>query len=267
MVVASIVQAGAYSGSRRRTRCLAALALVLWVSLIVAPSAAFADLQGAVGGYAFGEQTDVLEGRTTSGPLPSVRLPASGGEPITRSAASVCVPAVLCTVLRADALEAASEGWLSGSGNVRGSARVASANVGSGIVTGDVVRSQCSGSASGISGSTTLTNVRVGGLSVAAKPPRNLVSYVGGIARVTVNEQIASPNSITVNAIHVQWLSENAGDVILSQAHCDVTLSSPPAVSEPPLAGLLRLLTMAVLMGAVVVAWGRDPSLLSRSAR
>jgi hypothetical protein len=142
---------------------------------------------------------------------------------------------------------------------------VAGADV-AGVVTGDVVQSRCTAGVSGLAGASTLTNVKVGGRPFAANQARNTVIEVRGVARVILNEQIRSANSITVNAIHVQLLSGAVGDVILPQAHCAVTASQTPAVPESPLALLLPLLTMVALTGAVVVAWRLDTVVVGRSA-
>ena len=168
-------------------------------------------------------------------------------------------------MLRTGALSVSTQGSAGGSDGVRGYAQVANVDVAAGVVTGDLVRSRCTGSAGGLSGAATLTNVRVGGQPVAANPARNTVVRVGDAARVTLNEQIASAGSITVNAVHVQLLRGNAGDVVLPQAHCDVT--APPVVpDQTPLALLLPLTTMAVLMGLVIVVWRADPGLFRDGA-
>ena len=234
-------------GSRWPLR-LALLGLLLWGSLTAASTAGFAVVQSA-SGSAFGEQVDALDGAIISGPLPSVTGPAGGGAPVTSSAASACVPAALCRVLRAGALRATTLVPLGGDASIQGRATAAEVNVGDGIVTADAVRSQCTGSAGGLIGGATLTNLRV-----------------GGMARVTLNEQIVSSNSVTVNAIHVQLLSGSIGNVILLQTHCDVTESAEPVAPDSPLNFFLPLLVMATLMGAVVVAWRRDP-LFRRSTR
>jgi len=251
-------------GSRWPLR-LALLGLLLWGSLTAASTAGFAVVQSA-SGSAFGEQVDALDGAIISGPLPSVTGPAGGGAPVTSSVASACVPAALCRVLRAGALRATTLVPLGGDAGIQGRATAAEVNVGDGIVTADAVRSQCTGSAGGLIGGATLTNVRVGGMLVGSRPARNTIIYVGGMARVTLNEQIVSSNSVTVNAIHVQLLSGSVGNVILLQTHCDVTESAEPVAPDSPLNFFLPLLVMATLMGAVVVAWRRDP-LFRRSTR
>src|SRR5207237_6843277 len=137
------VRGGACSRSRWAPR-LAAIALVVLGSMVLAPVAAFAEVQ-AVGGSAFGEQTDVLAGAVTSGPLPSATLPDGGGGPVTASASSSCVPAGLCGVLRTGALSVSTQGSAGGSDGVRGYAQVANVDVAAGVVTGELVRSRCPG--------------------------------------------------------------------------------------------------------------------------
>jgi hypothetical protein len=231
------------------------LALALWSSPILAPAAAFAELQ-AVSSSAFGEQVDVLDGAITSGPLPNVALGDHGAGPVADTVAGACVPSIRCGVLRAGVLHVSTEG--SPSGNLQGSASVANPEVAGGSLTADLVQSRCSGGDTGLGGAAALTGVRVGRELVAASPAPNTVVRVPGVATVTLNEQIRSANSITVNAVHARLLGRNAGDVVLSQAHCDLTVSAPPASPESPLGVLLPLSTMAVLMGAVVWAWRRD---------
>jgi hypothetical protein len=262
MVVAWLsVRAAVCSWVRRSV----ALALVLIGSLVLSPSAVHADLQ-AVYGSAFGEQTDVLDGAITSGPLPSATVPDRGGGPVTDSATSVCVPVGTCRILRAGALRASTRGSLEGAGSVAGSAAITNVDVARGVVTGDAMRSQCGGDAGGLRGAAQLTNVKVGGLPVMANPAPNTVVTVTGIARVTLNEQIVAADSVTVNAVHVELLSGDFGDVVLPQAHCDVT-AAVPASAGTALPAQLALLTMAVLMGAAVVAWRRDPFMFRRSGK
>ncbi len=72
--------------------------VVLATMLTTGPAAA--DVT-AVGGDAYGESvaTKLLAGNVpvTSGPLPQVSLPAAGGGPFTKSAASAAVPMLLST--------------------------------------------------------------------------------------------------------------------------------------------------------------------------
>ena len=252
-------------GAGRPAALLLVVSSVLAWTLALAPPASAADLQ-VVSGSAFGEQVDALDGLITSGPVPSVTLPNSGGGRLTDSAGSVCVPAAVCGILRARDLRAAARGSLSGDGGVRGSASAANVNV-AGVVTAELVQSSCAGAARGLSGVSVLANVSVGGQLLGSDPKPNTVIAVGSIARVTLNEQVRATHSITVNAIHVQLLSGNVGDVILPQAHCAVTPSLAPTIPESPLVVLLPALTIAASMGLIVIAWSRDPVVIGRSLR
>jgi hypothetical protein len=150
---------------------------------------------------------------------------------------------------------------------VEGRASVSNIDVGGGVVVAQAMESRCAGGAGRLSGTATLTDVRVAGMPVRGNPAPNTVVSVEGVATVTLDEQIVAADSITVNAVHVQLLTGEVGDVILPQAHCAVSASPLTVAAETPLPVQLALLTMAVLMGAVVVAWRRDPFLLGRSAR
>jgi hypothetical protein len=216
--------------------------VVLATLLTTGPAAA--DVT-SVGGGAYGESvaTKLLAGNVpvNSGPLPQVSLPAAGGGPFTKSAASATVP----MLLSAGVLTVSTSGRNLGShrGTATSSASVANVKLGAGQLTATVVKSSCTASGPGSTGSTTVLGTNLPGLS--ANPAPNTVIAVPGLGSVTFNEQIRSNTpgvrtSITVNAIHVRLTNAlAAGDIIISHSRCvatgpDVLVTATTPPTSPP---------------------------------
>lgn len=180
----------------------------------------------SVSGSAFGAQVQVtLLGLPVNvGPLPSVTLPPNGGGPFTGNVINLGVP----SVLSASVLDASTQGSLGVNGSSASSARVAGVAV-TDVLTADVLASECQADASGVSGSSTITNGLVAGIPVAVNPAPNTTIDLG-LVTVILNEQIVSStpgsNDITVNAVHVIFNTGLLnGDVIIAQSHCDTTFA------------------------------------------
>jgi len=206
---------------------------------LLATGPANADVT-SVGGGAFGESVaaKLLAGNVpvSSGPMPQVFLPASGGGPFTKSAASAKVPMLLSAGVLTVSTSSSRLG--SHTSTAKSSAETANVKLGTGQLTASVVKSSCTASGLGSTGSTTILGTNLPGLS--ANPAPNTTIAVPGLGSVTFNEQIRSNSpgrstSITVNAIHVRLTSPlAAGDIIISQSRCvakgpDVLLSATPA--------------------------------------
>ncbi|HVD65087.1 MAG TPA: choice-of-anchor P family protein [Lapillicoccus sp.] len=215
-------------------RVAVVLLAVLCAGIALAAPAS-ADVTDVSGSGAFGESVDVSvlgTGSVTSGPTPSVTLPAGGGGPVTDSLVNVNLPGVLTTGL----LNVSTQGSNLGThgGTSTSSAQVVGATVlgalapslGSPLLTADVISSQCTSNGDGSSGSSTLAGLTIAGSPVAVNPPPNTTIDVLGAVSVTLNEQIVSNSpgetSITVNAVHVRLNLDGiaSGDVILSQSRC-----------------------------------------------
>jgi hypothetical protein len=212
-----------------------------------AASPAFAA--NTVSGSAFGESVNVTVAgiNVSSGPLPTVALPATGGSQ-TNSLASICVTGVTpCDVLSAGILNVSTSGNTAGPSSTS-SASVATVNAFNSLVTADAISSTCTANANGVSGSSSLVNAKVGGISVSANPaPNTTLLNVNGIAKVVLNEQTSSTgsgaNSITVNAVHI-YLNAGpvaSGDIIISQSHCDVAGGNVVPVGTIGVLGLTGL--------------------------
>jgi hypothetical protein len=230
---------------------VAVILLAVLCAGIALAAPASADVTDVSGSGAFGESVDVTvlgAGSVTSGPTPSVTLPAGGGGPVTDSLANVNLPGVLTTGL----LNVSTAGTNVGShvGTSTSSAQVAGATLlealapslgGNPLLTADVISSQCTSNGDGSSGASNLVALEVAGNPVAVSPPPNTTIDVLGAITVTLNEQIVSDSpgetSITVNAVHVRLNLDGvaSGDVIISQSRCRA--AGPDVLGGPSSAG------------------------------
>ncbi len=130
-------------------------------------------------------------------------------------------------------------------GTVTSSAEVGTPRgVGPGPVIADAVRSTCSASASGVSGSTTITGGKLetkydtstqlatATEDIPANPGVNFtrtgtLDHIGDSYRVVYNEQITQGDSITVNAVHMFLLGPTAvGELVIGQSTCGLSAGS-----------------------------------------
>jgi hypothetical protein len=268
---------------RTRRPLLAAATAIFAVLMLAAP--VLADLT-SVSGYAYGESVDVFDGLITpihvqSGPLPTVG-PFNQNTNFTASntAASVCAGTVPspCNgdILTTGVLNVHTDGTVGAAGSAHSTASVATVSALGGLVTGELVAAQCAVDSSGTtSGSSTLTNVHVNGIVVAANPgPNTVLPLVNAgnvaIGTVTLNEQIydSGTNRLTVNAIHIHLTSTAlglTGDIIISHVACDAQpAGNPPVIPESPLAILLPLSALMVGGGLLLVVVRRQQNLQTR---
>ena len=168
------------------------------------------------------------------------QLPSDGGN-ITLTNAGAVIGGGVVSV--GDSTVSTS-GGLPG-GNVNSSQSAASVDtlgvtiLGIGI-SADAVQSTSSCTCGGAvcSGSSTITNLVVAGtpITVTGAPNQFVTVTVPGVAdiNITINEQITSPGSITVNALHIQvnaLVSLVTTDVIVAQAHSGITCTVIPLSS------------------------------------
>jgi hypothetical protein len=226
----------------RRPR-IAAVVVLTAGALSVAASPASADVTSVKGG-AFGESVNVTPLgllNVTSGPIPTVTLPAGGGGPFTDSLASVCVPTTTCALLKTGILNVSTQGTLGASGGSSSSASVA--NVGAlagtpGVLTATAVSSKCSVGPNSSSGSSTIAGATFLGQALDVNPAPNTTINLPGVATLILNEQIPTGGpgdySLTVNAIHLKLGPVlGSGDIIIAQSRCgeagpDVTIPFAP---------------------------------------
>jgi hypothetical protein len=81
---------------------------------------------------------------------------------------------------------------------------------------------------SGVSGYSDITSLTMAGQTIQVTGQPNQIVSVPGVLKLIINEQIVSPNSITVNALHLQTVTGT--DMIISSAKssvsCATTLST-----------------------------------------
>jgi hypothetical protein len=203
-----------------------ALLLASAVVLGAAGGAAASGTVGLVGGGAYGESVSVqpvLGPAVTSGPMPTVTLPATGGGPFTANLVSLVIP----RLLEAHALSVSTQGALGTSGFVASSAQAANTSAAAGIVNAGVVSSRCRIDSSGaVTGSAAFANLTVLGSPVSGNPAPNTTIPLAGVGTLILNEQTTTTGlgglrSITVNAIHLKLAGTlGTGDIIVSQSRC-----------------------------------------------
>ena len=235
-------------GNARTRRALLSTAAVGIMIAIGMPGAS-ADVSSVSGG-AFGESVNVKPLNlvaVTSGPLPTVSLPASGGGPFTNSLVSVSVPNYLSTGL----LEVSTQGATGASGFATSSASVANANVLNGVLKATAIRSTCTSTESGSTGSTTLVGAVLAlpgtsPVNLAANPAPNTTIQVDGI-KVVLNEQTTSSSGITVNAVHITLSGLlGSGDIYISQSRCGVAATPATTTTVAPTTTTSKVTTTTV---------------------
>ena len=223
---------------------------------------------------------------------PSVTLsPDGSNSPQTGSATTGIVQYGPATLYTSDAISVATEASLGSSGSVKSTASVKSVNkastqssTGSEELTANEISSACTASASGTTGSTTISKGTLATLSgdsdpnkptlvnLPANPPPN-DSISGKIDlsatdtesfRFVFNEQTASGDTLTVDAVHEYLEGPTAkGEVIIGQSVCGTnataaSVSTGSANATPPSTtvnggGLGTGALLAIIGGAVVV--------------
>lgn len=255
------------STGRAGRRALALTALVPVFALGMA-TAAYADVT-SVTGSAFGERVQVttaLGVGVSSGPLPTVTLPAAGSAaPVTNSAATANVAGLLT----AGVLNVSTQGTTGAGGSVQSSAQVTNPVLGLPLapaVAADAVGSTCTANEAGATGTTTIANLRILGATVTVPTAPNSSLSVAGVGTLFVNEQVVSgaapSQSITVNALRLQLnapLGLGTGSIIIAQSVCGV-VGTAVVVPTGAVGGVLLTGLVAVLFGANQLRRRRGPA-------
>jgi hypothetical protein len=218
-------------------------AALLAVAIAMAGPAA-ADVTDVGGSGAFGVfvNATVTGGPAVNvGPVPSVDLPAGGGN-VSDSLAKVDAS----PVLKAGLLEVSSQGGNLGThqGFATSQASVADVEVvknavgGDPLLAADLITAQCTSNGDGSVGQSSIIDGKAGGNPIPVNPPPNTTIPIGSIATVVLNEQIVTntpgvETKITVNAVHITLnVGGISGEVIISQARCRAAgsnvLGGPP---------------------------------------
>jgi hypothetical protein len=93
-------------------------------------------------------------------------------------------------------------------------------------ISAGFIESRAMATCSGVWGSSELVGLTINGQSIrlSGKPNQQLNL---GVAKITINEQVAGAGSMTVNALHV--VVEGVADVVVSSARAEVACSGTPA--------------------------------------
>ncbi len=181
----------------------------------------------ALSGGAFGYrlQASLLGFPLSSGPVPEVVLPPTGGGPFTAAAAAASTP------LRLGTLAVSTEGVASGAdAHVASDAQVSTVQARGRLAGGlrlEVAHSHCRTTPAGSTGATTIARLVIGSttyLNLTPEPGTRLV--VPGVGTLVLNEQVRDDgpgrSAITVNAVHLHLLSSPlaSSDVVLAQSRC-----------------------------------------------
>jgi hypothetical protein len=153
-------------------------------------------------------------------------LPSSGGT-ISAGPAAIVFPAP--AVGSADGLVAVTMGFDSTANSMAAAGTINLVLPGAENlrIMADLVSAQSVATCTGVSGSSTVTNLTIGGFGpFIITGMVNQVISVPGSLTVVVNEQTTTSNAITVNALHITS-SLSGIDLIIASAHSDITCAAP----------------------------------------
>jgi hypothetical protein len=224
----------------------AATVLTALLATVIAMAApASADVTDVSGSGAFGVRVTatVVGGPTVDvGPIPSVNLPADGGD-VSDDLASVDAD----DVLQLGLLEVSSQGANLGTHQGFASSQASVAEVTAidfptlddPVLEASLITAQCTSNGDGSIGQASLVTAALAGESIDVSPPPNTTIPLPGIGQVVLNEQIVTntpgvETSITVNAVHitVNVAGLVTADIIISQARCRA--AGPDVLLGPP---------------------------------
>jgi hypothetical protein len=142
-------------------------------------------------------------------------------------------------------------------GVVHAQADLANVGIGLSALTGSIgaVNATCDATQAGVTGSSTLANVSLPGVSVPVNPAPNTTINLP-LLRIVFNEQIVGADgSLTVNAVHISLTAAmlGSGDIIIAQAKCGPAAPPVPLASGVGLWLGLGLLGLAAIPAAVVI--------------
>jgi len=264
-------------GNRSSDRKFNRLSPLVALATVAASLFAFSATAGAgsggsvsvVSGSAFGEHVDINAGggHIVSGPVPTVTLPAAGGN-VSASLPSVFVPPAGPTgifVTSTGPLNAHSQGAIGAGGAASSTASLTGVSSLGGTFTAPaVVSSSCSSDTFGSTGSTSLgANATLAvtpqqTVALPSNPTPNLTFQGtggnGDTFTAIFNEQTLTSGGgntgITVNAVHLVLHGPQAtGNITLAQTHCDSTAGTVPTVCTT---------VTGTVTGPVVVGSGKN---------
>jgi LPXTG-motif cell wall-anchored protein len=212
----------------RPTRILATGGSLLGVATLAlamsAPTAA-ADPGPTGSAYALSVETTLLNQPLVSvDPLPTAAYPSGADE-------SVVKIGPVAGLVSAKVLNASSN---LDDGVLTSAASLAEVKV-KDILEAKIVSAECTAGPDGLVGKSSLAELTVLGQKIDVSVTGTI--DVAGVATVALNEQIESDGTLTVNAVHVHVGgpvgSITSADIVLSQAVCSGTGTTPTTTTEP----------------------------------
>lgn len=175
------------------------------------------------------------------GPL----APSNTGGPTEASLASVNAAGIVTAGL------VTSEATLNEeTGEVHAQADIANVGIGLAALKGTIgaVNATCDATQAGTTGSASIANVALPGVSVPVNPAPNTTIALP-LVTIIFNEQIQNPDgSLTVNAVHIKLKAlVGTGDIILANARCGPAAPPVPLASGAGLWLGLGLLGLAAI--------------------
>lgn len=216
----------------RRTRMLATglglVGVAALAAVLTAPQAVAA--KGPAGSaYALSVKTTLLNQPLAKiDPLPTAVYPRGGGDSVAE--------------VGPNALGLVTANALNASSLLKGRALVSEASIADvavkNLLSASVVSADCTAGPGGLSGKSSIAGLTVLGQKIDVTVPGEI--DVLGVAKVRINEQIRTRDTLTVNAVHVivggPVGTITSADIVLSQAKCTRAAVQPPTTTTttPP---------------------------------
>jgi hypothetical protein len=93
-------------------------------------------------------------------------------------------------------------------------------------LTADFVMAESVATCTGVSGFSTVTNLRVGPVTIPVSGTPNQIVSAGAL-NIVINEQYAIPNGIAVNALDITDLLIPGVQIIVAHAESDISCANP----------------------------------------
>lgn len=216
----------------RRTRMLATglglVGVAALAAVLTAPQAVAA--KGPAGSaYALSVKTTLLNQPLAKiDPLPTAVYPRGGGDSVAE--------------VGPNALGLVTANALNASSLLKGRTLVSEASIADvavkNLLSASVVSADCTAGPAGLSGKSSIAGLTVLGQKIDVTVPGEI--DVLGVAKVRINEQIRTRDTLTVNAVHVivggPVGTITSADIVLSQAKCTRAAVQPPTTTTttPP---------------------------------
>jgi LPXTG-motif cell wall-anchored protein len=211
----------------RRTRVLASgcglIGVAALAAVLTAPSAV-ADKGPSGSAYALSVKTSLLNQPLVKiDPRPTAVYPRGGSDSLVE--------------IGPDAAGLVTANALNASSVLKGRTLVSEASIADvavkNVLSAELISADCAAGPTGLVGKSAIANLTVLGQKIDVTVPGDI--DVLGIAKVRVNEQVRTANTLTVNAVHVIIGGPvgdiTSADIVLSQAKCTWHGTTPPTTT------------------------------------